>query len=102
MERRCEGHARFEGERYEFPTPAAAYPSGNGAIMKRGMIDLLVLSALFLHGPIVNLANAMEANQSPEPSPGPTNPLPKPTPPSPGPTEPKLPNQILLCTQETL
>jgi hypothetical protein len=70
-------------------------------IMKHGMIELLVLSALFLHGPIVNIANPMEANQSPQPSPGPTDPLPKP-PPSPGPSEPKLPNQILPCTQESL
>ena len=69
--------------------------------MKRGMIDLLVLSVLFLQGPIVNLANTMETNQSPQPSPGPTDPLPKPTSPSPGPPEPKLPNQILPCTQET-
>jgi len=70
--------------------------------MKRGMIELLVLSALFLQGPIVNLANPMESNQSPQPSPGPTDPLPKPTSPSPGPPEPKLPNQILPCNQEPL
>lgn len=70
--------------------------------MKRGMIELLVLSALFLQGPIVNIANPMETNQSPRPSPGLTEPLPKPTPPSPGPPEPKLPNQILSCTQEAL
>jgi hypothetical protein len=69
--------------------------------MRRGMIELLVLSALFLQGPIVNLTNAMETNQSPQPSPGPTDPLPKPTSPSPGPPEPKLPNQILPCTSET-
>jgi hypothetical protein len=69
--------------------------------MKRGMIELLVLSALFLQGPIVNLADPMETSQSPEPSPGPTDPLPKPTPPSPGPPQPKLPNQLLPCTQET-
>ena len=48
--------------------------------------------------PIVNLANTMETNQSPQPLPGPTDPLPKPTSPSPGPPEPKLPNQILPCT----
>ena len=66
--------------------------------MKRGMIESMVLSALFLHSPIVNLANTMETNQSPQPSPGPTDPLPKPTSPSPGPPEPKLPNQILPCT----
>jgi hypothetical protein len=66
--------------------------------MRRRMIELLVLSALFLHGAIVNLANTMETNQSPQPSPGPTDPLPKPTSPSPGPPEPKLPNQILPCT----
>ena len=63
--------------------------------MKRGMIELMVLSALFLQGPI---ANAMEMNQSIRPVSGPTDPLPpKPLPPSPspGPTEPKLPNQIL-------
>ena len=66
--------------------------------MIRGMIELLVLSALFLQGPIVNLANAMETNQSPQPSPGPTDPLPKPTSLSAGPPEPKLPNQILPCT----
>ena len=66
--------------------------------MRRGMIELLVLSALFLQGPIVNLANSMEPNQSPQPAPGSTDPLPKPTSPSPGPPEPKLPNQILPCT----
>ena len=70
--------------------------------MKREMIELLVLSALFLQGPIVNLADPMETSQSPEPSPGPTDPLPKPTPPLPGPPQPKLPNQILPGTQETL
>ena len=68
--------------------------------MRRGMIELLVLSALLLQGPLVNLANSMETNQSPLPSPGPTDPLPKPTSPSPGPPEPKLPNQILPCTEE--
>ena len=66
--------------------------------MRRGMIKLLVLSALFLQGPIVNFVNTMETNQSPQPSPGPKDPLPKPTSPSPGPPEPKLPNQILPCT----
>ncbi|RPH79696.1 MAG: hypothetical protein EHM80_07215 [Nitrospiraceae bacterium] len=66
--------------------------------MRRGMIELLVLPALLLQGPIVNLTNTMETNQSPQPSPGPTDPLPKPTSPSPGPPEPKLPNQILPCT----
>jgi hypothetical protein len=70
--------------------------------MKRGMIELLVLSALLLQGPIVILAVPMETYQSPEPSPGPTDPLPKPTPPLPGPPQPKLPNQILPGTQETL
>ena len=63
--------------------------------MKRGMIELMVLLAVFLQGPI---ANAMETNQSIRPVSGPTDPLPpKPLPPSPspGPTEPKLPNQIL-------
>jgi hypothetical protein len=63
--------------------------------MKRGMIGLIVLSALFLQGPI---SNAMEANQSPHPVSGPTDPLPPkpiPPPPSPGPPEPKQPNQIL-------
>jgi len=70
--------------------------------MKRGMIQLLVLSALFLQGPIVNSANPMETSQSPQPPPGPTDPLPKPTSPSPGPPEPKLPNQILSCTQDIL
>ena len=63
--------------------------------MKRGMIELMVLSALFLQGPI---ANAMEASQSIWPVSGPTDPLlpkPIPPPPTPGPPEPKLPNQIL-------
>ena len=73
--------------------------------MKRGMIELMVLLALFLQGPI---ANAMETNQSPHPVPGPTDPVPGPTdplppkpfppPPSPGPPEPKQPNQILPRT----
>lgn len=66
--------------------------------MKRGMIELMVLLALFLQGPI---ANAMETNQSPHPVPGPTDPLPPkpfPPPPSPGPPEPKPPNQILPRT----
>ena len=66
--------------------------------MKRGMIELLVLSALFLQGPIVTFASTMETNPSPQPSPGPTDPLPKPTSPSPGPPEPKLLNQTLPCT----
>lgn len=66
--------------------------------MKRKTIELLILSALLLQGPIVNLAISMETSQSPQPSPGPTDPLPKPTPPSPAPPEPKLPNQILPCT----
>ena len=66
--------------------------------MRRGMIELLVLSALFLQGPIVNLANTMEINQFPQPSPGPTDPLPKPTSPSPGPPQPEFPNQILPYT----
>ena len=70
--------------------------------MKRGMIELLVLLALFLQGPFGNITSPMETYQSPEPSPGPTDPLPKPTPPSPGPPEPKLPNQILHCTQEPI
>ena len=61
--------------------------------MKRGILELMVLSALFLQGPI---ANAMETNQSPHPVSGPTDPLPPkpfPPPPSPGPPEPKQPNQ---------
>lgn len=66
--------------------------------MRHGMIKLLVLSALFIQGPIVNLANTMETNQAPKPSPSPTDPLPKPTSPSPGPPEPKQLNQILPCT----
>jgi hypothetical protein len=63
--------------------------------MKRGMIELMVLSAFFLPGPI---ANVMETNPSPHPASGPTDPLPPkpfPPPPSPGPPEPKQPNQIL-------
>lgn len=70
--------------------------------MKCRMIELLMLSALFLQGPIVNIANAIEMNQSPQPSPGPTDPLPKPTPPSPGPPEPKLPNHLVPLTWEKL
>ncbi|HMF85503.1 MAG TPA: hypothetical protein VK598_04045 [Nitrospiraceae bacterium] len=66
--------------------------------MKRRMIELLALLALFLQGPFGNITSPMETSQSPEPSPGPTDPLPKPTPPSPGPPEPKLPNQILPWT----
>jgi hypothetical protein len=69
--------------------------------MKRRMIEVLVLSALFLQGPIAHIASAMETNQSPQPSPSPTDPLPKPTSPSPGPPEPKLSNQILSWTEET-
>jgi hypothetical protein len=63
--------------------------------MKRGMIELMVLSALFLLSPI---ANAMETNQSIRPVSGPTDPLlpkPIPPPPTPTPSEPKLPNQVL-------
>ena len=63
--------------------------------MKRGMIELMVLSALVLQGPI---ASALETNQSLRPVSGPTDPLlpkPIPPPPTPGPPEPKLPNQIL-------
>jgi hypothetical protein len=70
--------------------------------MKRGTIELLVSSALFLQGPIITHAISMEMSQSPQPSPGPTDPLPKPTPPLPAPPEPKLPNQILPYTSETL
>jgi len=54
--------------------------------MKHGMIKLVVLSALVLQSPI---ANGLDTNQLPEPSPGPTDPLPKPPPPTPGPTVPK-------------
>ncbi|MDZ4855703.1 MAG: hypothetical protein SGJ26_12740 [Nitrospirota bacterium] len=63
--------------------------------MKRGMIELMVLSALFLLSPI---ANAMETSQSNRPVSGPTDPLlpkPIPPPPTPTPSEPKQPNQIL-------
>jgi hypothetical protein len=66
--------------------------------MKRGMIELMVLSALFLQGPI---ANTMETNQVSHLVSGPTDPLPPkpfPPPPSPGPPEPKQPNQILPRT----
>ena len=66
--------------------------------MKRGMIELMVLSVLFLQGPI---ANAMETSQSIRPVSGPIDPLPPkplPSPPSPGPSEPKLPNQVLTRT----
>jgi hypothetical protein len=65
--------------------------------MKRGMIELMILSALFLQGPI---ANAMEMKQFPHLVSGPTDPLPPkpfPPPPSPGPPEPKQPNKILPC-----
>ena len=66
--------------------------------MKRGMIELMVLSAFFpffLQGPV---ANAIETNQFFHPLSGPTDPLPPkpfPPPPSPGPPEPKPPSQIL-------
>ena len=63
--------------------------------MKRGMIELMVLSVFFLQGPV---AKAMETNQFLHPLSGPTDPLPPkpfPSPPSPGPPEPKPPNQIL-------
>lgn len=66
--------------------------------MKRGMIELMVLSALFLQGPI---ANTMKTNQFPQLVSGPTDPLPPkpfPPPPSPGPPEPKPPNQSLPRT----
>ena len=59
----------------------------------RIMIEVMVLSAFFLQGPI---ATVMETNQSVYPASGPTDPLP-PTPfpvppspsPAPGPTQPK-------------
>ena len=54
--------------------------------MKRRIIELMVLSALFLQSPI---ANAMETTQSPQPLSGPTDPLPKPSSPSPEPTVPR-------------
>ena len=63
--------------------------------MKRGMIELMVLLAVFLQG---SIANAMETNQPIWPEAGPTDPLspkPIPPPPTPGPPEPKQPNQIL-------
>jgi hypothetical protein len=63
--------------------------------MKRGMIELMVLSVFFLQGPV---AKAMETIQFLHPLSGPTDPLPPkpfPPPPSPGPPEPKPPNQIL-------
>ena len=41
--------------------------------MKRGIIELMVLSAFFLQGPI---ANVMETNSSSHPASGPTDPLP--------------------------
>lgn len=66
--------------------------------MKRGMIELIVLSALFLQGSVVN---APGKNPSYHPVAGPTDPLPPkpfPPPPSPGPPEPKQPNQILPST----
>lgn len=63
--------------------------------MKRGMIELMVLSALFLGSPLVN---PIDMNQSLRPVSGPTDPLspkpiPPPPPPSPGPPEPKQPSQ---------
>ena len=70
--------------------------------MKRGMIEFLVLSALLLQDPVINVVNALETNQLPQPSPGPTDPLPKPTSPSPGPPGPKLANQVSPNTQEIL
>ena len=66
--------------------------------MKRGMIELLVLSALFLQGPIVTLASTMETNPSPSLHQAQQILSPKPTSPSPGPPEPKLLNQTLPCT----
>lgn len=70
--------------------------------MKRGMIELTVLLTFFLQGLVINMVNAMETNQFPQPSPGPTDPLPKPSSPSPGPPAPKLANQISPNTQEIL
>ena len=52
--------------------------------MKRIMIELVVLSTLFL-----SISDGMETKQLPAPVPGPTDPLPKPSPPSPGPTVPR-------------
>jgi len=46
--------------------------------------QVMILSALLL-----SVANVMETNQVPVPSPGPTEPLPKPPTPSPGPTVPR-------------
>jgi hypothetical protein len=66
--------------------------------MKRGLIELMVLSALVLQDPIIN---AMKTNQFSQPVSGPTDPLPPkpfPPPPSPGPPEPKPPNQLLRYT----
>ena len=68
--------------------------------MKRGMVELMVLSALFLGSPLVN---PIDMNQSLRPVSGPTDPLspkpiPPPPPPSPGPPEPKPPSQILPHT----
>jgi hypothetical protein len=69
--------------------------------MKRGMIELSVFLALVLQSLGMNIVNAaVEANQLPQPSPGPTDPLPKPTSPSPGPPAPKLANQMPPNTQE--
>ena len=69
--------------------------------MKHGMIELMVLSALFLRSPLVN---PIDMNQSLRPVSGPTDPLapkPIPPPPSPGPPDPKQPgqpNQVLPRT----
>lgn len=61
--------------------------------MTRRMIEVVVLSALFLQGPI---ANVMETNQSPDPLSGPTDPLPPkpfPAPPPPPPSPSPVPSQ---------
>ena len=59
--------------------------------MKRRMIEVMVLSALFLQGPI---ANAMETDQSSYPLSGPTDPLPpKPFPAPPPPSPSPVPSQ---------
>lgn len=79
----------------------AADPLREG-LMKRGIIELPVLLALFLQGSVMNIVNAMETNQFPQPSPGPTDPLPKPSSPLPVPPEPKLPNQSSPNTPEIL
>lgn len=77
-------------------------------MMKRQMIHMMVLSALFLQG---SLANVMETNPSLYPVSGPTDPLPPkpfppppspgppvPPPPSPKPPAPNQPNQIQQST----